>query len=35
MSRQRKKTRRDVAEKAISVVAKAIGEKLAGNPKPE
>ena len=35
MSKQRKKTRLDVAEIALSVVEKAIGEKLAGKPKPE
>ncbi|MDO8630919.1 MAG: hypothetical protein Q7R41_10540 [Phycisphaerales bacterium] len=34
MSKQRKKTRRDVAEIALSVVERAIGEKLAGEPKP-
>ncbi len=35
MGKQRKKTRRDVAEIALAVVEKAIGEKLAGKPKPE
>lgn len=35
MGKQKKKTRRDVAEIALSVVEKAIGEKLAGTPKPE
>ena len=34
MSKQRRKTRRDAAEIALSVVEKAIGEKLAGEPKP-
>jgi len=34
MGKQHKKTRRDVAEIALSVVEKAIGEKLAGKPKP-
>jgi hypothetical protein len=33
MSKQRRKTRRDVAEIALSVVEKAIGEKLAGKTK--
>lgn len=35
MGKQRKKTRRDVAEIALSVVEQAIGEKLAGKPKSE
>jgi hypothetical protein len=37
MGKQRKKTRRDVAEIARSVVEQAIGEKLTGEPldKPE
>lgn len=35
MGKQRKKTRRDVAEIALSVVEQAIGEKLAGKPKPK
>ena len=35
MGKQRKKTRRDVAEIALSVVEKAIGEKLAGKAKLE
>mgnify|MGYP001578412127 FL=1 len=34
MSKQRRKTRRDVAEMALSVVEKAVGEKLAGKPRP-
>ncbi|MBI1826913.1 MAG: hypothetical protein HY287_15275 [Planctomycetes bacterium] len=35
MGKQRKKTRLDVAEIALAVVERAIGEKLAGKPKPE
>ena len=35
MGKQCKKTRRDVAEIALSVVEQAIGEKLAGKPQPE
>lgn len=35
MGKQRKKTRRDVAEIAMSVVEQAIGEKLAGTPEPD
>lgn len=35
MGKQHKKTRRDVAEIALSVVEQAIGEKLAGTAKPE
>ena len=35
MGKQEKKTRRDVAEIALSVVEETIGEKLAGRPKPE
>jgi len=34
MSKQRRKTRMDAAEIALSVVEKAIGDKLAGEPKP-
>jgi len=34
MSKQRKKTRRDVAEIARAVVEQAIGEKLSGGPLP-
>lgn len=32
---KRKKTRRDIAETALSIVEKAIGERLAGEPEPE
>jgi hypothetical protein len=35
MSKQRRKTRRDTAEIALSVVEKAIGEKLAGTAEPK
>ena len=35
MGKQRKKTRLDMAEVALSVVECAIGETLAGKPKPE
>jgi hypothetical protein len=35
MGKQKKKTRRNIADIALSVVAQAIGEKLAGTPKPE
>jgi hypothetical protein len=34
MGKQKKKTCRDVAEIALSVVERAIGEKLAGKPTP-
>ena len=34
MSKQRRKTRCDVAEIALSVAEKSVAEKLAGKPKP-
>ncbi len=33
--KKRKKTRRDTAETALSIVEQAIGGKLAGEPRPE